>query len=450
MQPLKICIVITIAACLVGCKKPAPTAAADQAHHDHEHHDSDQHDEAEHHHESDHDHESHDHQESDDHHAHDEHDHHDEVVLTEQAIAQTGLKVETARRRALRPTFVAPARVSFNAEAMAHVGSPLPGRIVELSVRLGSKVNAGDQLMVVESAELGAAQSDCLTKRTAAQTVEPAVDLAKAALDRARNLHENSQAITLTEVQRREAEHRAAIASLKAAQAEAVAAENRLRLLGMTQQQIEALATSGEIKPRLTIAAPISGDIVQREVTLGELIGPDRDALLVIADIATLWVLADVPESRIPDLAMGAAAWINAGDLDPHRHEGAISYMAPMIDPRTQTASVRVVVHCDDQSLKPGMFVQVEIASANGAGGSASPPVVVPESAIQIVEGVTSVFVPVEGEANTFARRDVTVGQPVGGFVPVNSGLQDGESFVAVGSFILKAELGKSTAEHVH
>src|SRR4029453_7633884 len=138
-------------------------------------------------------------------------------------------------------------------------------------VRLGSDVKPGDPLVVVESPELGVAQSDYLIKRTAAETKASPVDLAKAALDRAQNLYQSSQGITLTEVQRREAEHKAAIAALKSAQAEAIAAENHLHLLGMTQEQVEALAASGEVHPRFTIVAPIAGQVVQREVTLGEL-----------------------------------------------------------------------------------------------------------------------------------------------------------------------------------
>jgi cobalt-zinc-cadmium efflux system membrane fusion protein len=240
------------------------------------------------------------------------------------------------------------------------------------------------------------------------------------------------------------------MAALKSAQAEAVAAENHLHLLGMTQEQVEALAASGEVNPRLTIVAPIAGEVVQREVTLGELVSPDREALLVLADMTTLWVLAEVPDARMPEIALGATAWINAGSLDPHRHQGEVSYIAPAVDPRTRTVSVRVVVECEDRSLKSGNFVQVEIVGVNSSGAEPQPVIAVPEQAIQTVEGGPAVFVPVRGEPNTFAKRPVTIGKAIGGLVPVYSGLVEGEQFVAAGSFILKAELGKSTAEHSH
>ncbi|HWB19180.1 MAG TPA: efflux RND transporter periplasmic adaptor subunit [Phycisphaerales bacterium] len=392
------------------------------------------------------------HDEADDHdHAHEgEAAHTDEVVLTAQAIEHYGLKTEAVRLWQLLPTFMAPARIGFNTEAIAHVGSPLSGRVVELKVRLGDNVLAGDPLVVVESPELGTAQSDFLIKRTAVDTAAPAVDLARATWDRARNLFESTQGLTLTEVQQREAEYKAASAALKSAEVEAVAAENRLHLLGMSQEQVETLARSGEVNPRSTLAAPIAGEVVLREVTLGELVHPEREALIVLADMTSLWALAEVPEARIQEVRLGATAWINAGELDPHRHEGQVSYIAPAIDPKTRTATVRVVVECNDRSLKPGNFVQIELVGSMPADGEPQPVLAVPESAIQTVEGDTAVFVPVDGEPNTFAKRKVTIGQPVGGLVPIMTGLVEGEHFVSAGSFILKAELGKSAAEHSH
>jgi cobalt-zinc-cadmium efflux system membrane fusion protein len=96
------------------------------------------------------------------------------------------------------------------------------------------------------------------------------------------------------------------------------------------------------------------------------------------------------------------------------------------------------------------MFVQVEIASMDRNHPDPPPVVAVPEEAVQSVEGQTAVFVPVAGEQNTFAKRAVTVGKPIAGLVPVLSGLAEGESFVAQGSFLLKADLGKGSAEHQH
>lgn len=382
--------------------------------------------------------------------SHGNHEHEDEVKLTTDAVSRYGIKVETASLYKLQPTFVAPARVAYNAEAMAHVGTPLPGRVVELRAKLGDTVKQGDVLLVVESPELGEAQSDYLVKQIAAKTAVSAVELAQSALERARGLYEENRAIALDEVKRREGEHKAAQAALLSAQAAATAAENKLHLLGMTQPVVEQLRDSSEVNPRFDIVAPIDGEVVEREATLGELVNREKEALLVLANLETLWVLADVPEARLPQVMLGATAWINAGSLDPHRHEGQVSYVAPQIDPRTRTAAVRIAVKCEHGALRPGAFVQVEITAMDRDKPAPPPVVAVPEQAMQTVEGRNVVFVPVPGEENTFTSRPVTVGSTVAGLTPILSGLVEGELFVSAGSFTLKAELGKATAEHQH
>lgn len=383
-------------------------------------------------------------------HDHDE-GHSDEVRLTEAAIERYGVKVQAATKRVLTPTFVCPARVAFNAEAMAHVGSPLRGRAVEIKVRLGDQVKKDQDLVVIESPELGEAQSEFLQKRTAAQSAAPQVDLAKASWDRAKALHEESQGISLAEVQRREAEYKAAVAAQVSAQSAVTAAENRLHLLGMDQAAVRALAQSGEVASRHVIRAPIDGQVVQRELTHGELVGPDREALLVLADTTTLWVLVDVPENRLADIAIGALASISLGLLEGESLDATISFISPIVDPTTRTAQARIDVHQTvGKGLRPGMFARVEITAAPPRGAEPTPVVAVPQEAVQTVEAEPSIFVPVPGEPSTFARRAVTVRPPVGGFVPILAGLAEGELFVVSGSFILKADLGKSSAAHEH
>ncbi|MBI1827282.1 MAG: efflux RND transporter periplasmic adaptor subunit [Planctomycetes bacterium] len=370
-----------------------------------------------------------------------------EVKLTSDAIARYGVKIESASLRKLQPTITAPARITFNAEGMAHVGSPLPGRIVELSVRLGDAVKKGDVVLVVESPQLGETQSDFLQKQIAAKTAVAAVDLAKNSLDRATRLYDENRGIALDDVQKREVEYKSAQAALLTSQAAATAAENKLHLLGMNQISVNELRTTSEVHPRFSIVAPVAGEVLEREVTLGELVQPEREALLVLADTHTLWVLADVPEARVKEVAIGAKALIQAGSVDPHKHEGNVSYIAPMIDPRTRTASVRIAVVCEDHTLRPGMFVQAEITSNDPTNPDPPAVIAIPDEAIQTIDGVTVLFVPVPHEDNTFTKRTVVAGKPVAGQIPIYSGLVAGEAFVASGSFILKAELLKGSAQ---
>jgi cobalt-zinc-cadmium efflux system membrane fusion protein len=336
---------------------------------------------------------------------------------------------------------------------MAHVGSSLRGRAVEIKVRLGDLVRKDQELVVIESPELGEAQSDFLQKRSAAQSAAPQVDLAKAAWDRAAGLLKESQGISLTEVQRREAEYKAGVAAQKAAEAAASAAENRLHILGMDQRAVEGITATSEIAPRFVIRAPIDGQVVQREVTQGELVSPEREALLVLADTRTLWVLADVPEANLAEVAVGVPAWVSVGFLAGERLEAQVSFISPIVDPTTRTAQVRIDVPEGTKGngnlhLRPGMFARAEITAVAVDGKDPKPVIAVPDEAVQTVEGGPAVFVPVAGEPNTYAKRPVTVGSPVGGLIPVLSGLAEGDQYVAAGSFILKADLGKSAAKH--
>lgn len=400
------------------------------------------------------------HEHGDDHdhdHEHGETEHSDEVTLTPAAIERYGVKVEPVQRRVLLPTILTPARVAFNTEAMAHVGSPLRGRAIEVKVRLGDTVTVGQPLVVVESPELGEAQADLLLKESAVLTATPAAQLSKLAWERAKELYERSQGISLTDVQRREAEYKATIANMKAAEAAVVASKNRLNLLGMDQAAVDALVKTSTIIPRYSIRSAIDGLVVQREVTPGEIISPDRESLMVIADTQSLWVLADVPEAKLAGVDRGTRAWVtigsSSGDALPAPHfEGKVTFVSPIVDPLTRSAQVRIEVPTSIEhglKLRPGMFAVAEIAHEI-AGAEPAAVIAVPDGAIQTVEGGPAIFVPVTGEPNTFAKRAVAVGKPVGGLVPILSGLSEGEPFVVTGTFILKAELGKAGAAHEH
>lgn len=371
--------------------------------------------------------------------------HGEEVKLNPDAVKKLGLRVQAAEKQVLIPTLTAPARVSYNTEAMAHVGAVIGGRIVELKVRKGDVVKKGDDLVVIESPQLGEAQSDLLQKRTNFEIAGPAVELAKSAYDRARSLYDEQRGIALTEVQKRETDYKAAVGALRSAKAGLTAAENKLHLLGMDQQAVDALAKSGEIKPRYSVIAPIAGTVISREVTLGELVNPEKESLLVIADMTTLWVLADVPEARLKDIAIGSNATVKIAALSTDGLQGTVSLIDPALDPNTRTARVRIEVKANGTPIRPGMFAQTQIAAGNDA--ESAPVLAVPDEAVQTVDGKSSVFVPVPGEENTFKKRQVELGKSVGGMIQVLSGLKEKEPVVVAGSFLLKAELGKGSAE---
>ena len=372
----------------------------------------------------------------------------DEVTLSAAAIAASGIELATAELGRLRAVVRAPAQIALNREGLAHVGCGVKGRIAEVRARLGASVRAGDVLAVVESVEFADAQSDFLAKASAAAAAAPAIELARSAHERARGLHAASQGIALAEVHKREAELRAAEAALSSAKTAQRAAESRLELLGLDAAARARLAETGAIDARFLVRAPLGWQVVEQEVALGELVGPERDALFVVADTSRLWVLADVPEARLSDVAVGAPARVLIGAEEDHWCDGVVAFVSPALDPRTRTVRARIEALDRHPELRPGVFAQAEIEVPLAA--DAEERVVVPLDAVRDLEGARVVFVPVAGEDGTFAPRRVTLGASAGGFVELRAGLVVGDRFVAKGAFLLEAELGKSSAVHEH
>jgi cobalt-zinc-cadmium efflux system membrane fusion protein len=392
------------------------------------------------------DHAGHDHAGRDGHDDHgEEAGHADEVKLAPEAIARAGIRVDKAVRMALVPTYRAPARVALDLDATAHVGVPVRGRVREVRVKRGDIVEKGGVLFVLDSPEFGAAQNEFLERRVAAETMGPALEIARSAHERAKRLLDAGGSMTLTEVQRREGEWRAAEASLTIARAAVTTAENNLHLLGMEQAAVDRLSSTREVDPTVVVAAPMAGTVLDRHVTLGELVSPDDESLIVLGDTSVVWIFAHVPETRLAEVRPGAAVALHAAAHPGRVFEGRVMAVPPRMDEATRTAEVRVEVK-DARGLRPGMFAQADVVM----GDAGAPVLAIPRESLQTVEGGPAVFVPVAGEENTFARRTVRVGAPVGGMLPVLEGLAEGESYVSEGSFLLKAELGKAGAAHEH
>jgi cobalt-zinc-cadmium efflux system membrane fusion protein len=370
----------------------------------------------------------------------------EKVKLTPEAMRKFGIRTGVAKKRKLTSHLIAPARLSFNTEAMAVIGVAVQGRVAEVKVRAGDSVKKRDELLIVESPELGEAQSDLLQKRTAVITAEGAVEPAKGAFDRAKTLFQKSQGISLTELQKREVEYKAAQNALLTAQAASAAAENKLSLLGMDAPAIEQLTRTSKINPKYVVRSPLAGMVVERTVNLGELVKPEREKLLVVADTSALWAIVDVPEARLREVTKESKVTISVPAAGDKSFDGTVSHVAPSVDEATRSVKMRVEIKADP-SLKPGMFAQADITSKAKTDNGEDEVLAVPDGAIQTVNGSTAVFIPVKGEENTFAVRLVSVGDTIGGTVSIISGLNEGEPIVTAGTFILKADLLKASAK---
>ncbi len=371
----------------------------------------------------------------------------DDVTLPVGAVERYGIEVEPVREVTLTATISAPGHLAFPQGAVARVGSAVAGRIVELRVRSGDRVAEGDPLLVIESPALGEAQSEYLQRRTLATSAGPTLEISRSAFERAQQLYASVKGIALSEVQRRETELRQAERDLEVARAAQAAALNRLLLLGMSEAGIRELEETGKIEPRFSILAPIRGRVVEVSATLGELVDPEKDRLMVIGDLSVLWAIAEVSESRLAEVGIGAPARVKVPALQHAGCEGRVAAVPTTLEASTRTAEVRIELPNPDETMLPGMFIQVEIESSRGAGTTT---LAVPDGAVMNVEGRSSVFVPTAPGGSVFCKHEVEIGTPVGDQIPVLAGLAAGDLVVVAGAFLLKAEHGKASAQHEH
>lgn len=371
--------------------------------------------------------------------------HHDEVEIGAAAAAAAGLRIEPATRRPLGEWLELSATVTFNRDRLAYVSTPVAGRITGIIVRTGDWVEKGQVILRIDSPQLGEAQSAYLLALAETAAARTGLEIQQSSLERAQRLQEG-QAISAGDYQKRESEYKAAGAALRSAEAACQAAFDRLRMTGMSPGEIEKIAASGQIQTLFEVRAPASGRIIERTAVQGETAGPERDKLAVIADTRTCWVLADLPESRIGQVRMGANAKLISAGLSERSLTGRIVRLDSTLDETTRTVHLLLEVDNPGELLKPGMFVRAGffVESASGQPGGT---LCVPVSAVLEYENSPTVFLAAPDEPDTYRARRITPGPAVSGLIPVLAGLQEGDRVVTAGAFIVKAELAKAIME---
>ncbi len=188
------------------------------------------------------------------------------------------------------------------------------------------------------------------------------------------------------------------------------------------------------------VYSAISGVVIKRHATLGETVGDDS-VLFIVADLSEVWAELAVYKQDVDSIKLGQKAQVTiASHLKPQ--EGEVIFFSPITEEKTQSRLARVLIKNPDPHFSPGAFVSGTIVTKEKQVA-----VAVDQSAIQRVEGAENIFVK-EGEK--FESRSVVTGSSDEGKIEIISGLKSGEEYASGNTFILKAELGKSEAEHEH
>lgn len=341
-----------------------------------------------------------------------------EVKLSEELSKRAKLTVEKVEKRALSPTLDLVGSVDFDADAVADVGGRIAGRITRVLVTVGDKVTKGQALMEIESHDLGEALADLLSARANLIAAEH-----HAARETALGQKQLSSAPVVE----------TARASAHALSAEVQGAEQRLLAMGLTPSELSSLK-AGQGPRRITLRAPIEGEVVERYAVLGQVVDPTQP-ILRIADLGRLWVELDLFERDLGKVHDGDSVEILSETYPGRVFSGTVSHINATIDTSTRTAKVRIEVPNPERLLRPGQFVHARLATR----GKSEPGIGIPRKALLQVEGETSVFVQTGKE--TFVARPVELGHAAGDLVEVRRGLIEGDRLVTEGGFVLKSEL---------
>jgi cobalt-zinc-cadmium efflux system membrane fusion protein len=375
---------------------------------------------------------------------HDEHEGHDHgeeekaedaVTLAPEAVKAARIAVATAERRSFSAALSAPARVTFPQRGVARVSARVPGQLADVKVEAGQLVKKGAVLAIIESPDLGKSRAEFLAALTKAKVAEANYKREKELL--AKGISSEREA--------REAE-----GGLAVARAELHTAEAHLHALGLTDEELSAFRADDHPTARFAIRSPIDGTVVEISGTIGQSV-EGTAPLFTVGDLSKLWVLADVYESQLGAVQVGKGAEVVVAAAPGRTFRGTVEAIGDVVDEKTRTVAVRIVVANADRALKPGMFATARIAGAAAAAakpGERSGGVVVPRDAVQKVGERTVVFVPA-GE-NQFRPVAVKLGAESAGEVEIASGIEEGTQVVTRGSFTLKSELSKESLSGGH
>jgi multidrug efflux pump subunit AcrA (membrane-fusion protein) len=324
------------------------------------------------------------------------------ISMNQEAVSAGGLRIETVSRRRLLFPFEATGVVSFNPRVRVQISARTSGRIEKINCFPGDRASAGQELIVLYSPEFLIAQAELLQINERLRLAGSADE--KDAADRL---------------------FRSAI--------------RRLEVLGLTRSEIDSVIRTGEPRPSLSVRAPFSGSILKSAGIAGGHVESGAE-LMEMADLSSLWVMADIYEASLASLQKGASAEIRTAAYPNEIFRGMLTNLGDVVEESTRTVKARVEIRNAYRKLKPGMFVNIKFIPSGTARTLA-----VPEKAVRNIEGGEFVFV--EHPKGSFSKRKIETGGKSEGWAEVLSGLKEGERIVSDGSFIVKSEFLKSDME---
>lgn len=347
----------------------------------------------------------------------------DSSLITPDANLQQQLQVAEIQTMPISDTLRVAGHIDFDENALARIGASVTGRITQIHASLGQEVHKGDLLAQLNSSELTNLQLSYLKARSQ-------MELNKRNVERAQALFK-ADVIGAAELQRRETEYDIAAAETRAAR-------DQLRVLGVSPGAIDKLGASGTIDSVSGVNASLHGIVVERNIAPGQVVQPS-DVLFVVANLARVWAVAQVPEQQISQVKMGQAVKIEVPALANEKLLGKLIYVGQTVNPETRTVLVRTELDNREGRLKPAMLSSMLIES------SPTQRLVVPSSAVVRENDEDHVFVAQEGGSYKLVK--VKLGAENNGQRVVLEGLKTGDKIVVQGAFHLNNERNRKEME---
>jgi len=343
----------------------------------------------------------------------------EKIALDDTRAKAAGVALAVAAPARISVAITLPGEIRFNEDRTAHVVPKLAGVVTGVRAELGQNVRQGQVLAVIASSGLSEQRSELLS-------AQRRLALAGTTFERERRLWQDKISAEQDYLQARQALSEAEIAVRNARQ--------KLNAIG-------AGSAAGADLNRLELRAPFDGVVMEKHLALGEAVKEDA-AVFTISDLSGVWAEIAVPPKDLALVRVGQTVVVKASAFEAQA-SGKITYVGSLLGEHTRTAKARVALANPDRAWRPGLFVSVDVLS----GLAAAAAVTVMADAIQTVEDKPVVFVKVAGG---FRAQPVVPGRSDGKLTEILKGLAAGAQYAAAGSFVLKAELGKDSAEHAH
>ncbi len=339
----------------------------------------------------------------------------DASALTLPPAQRARVQSQVVQRTNYTPTVQTTGTVAFDADQSTSVLAPISGPVTAILVQPGAEVRKGQPLAYVSSPDFAA---DLAAYRKATATFANTKRIA----DLDDQLFKNDA------IARRDLEQ--AQTDAANAQADVEAAAGQLRALGVDPQAAVAANASGQ-QIQGVIRAPISGTLVERLITPGQLLQAGTTPCFTVADLSKVWVMANIFSADLGRVSVGDRADITTS-ASPAHFPGTIDYIAALVDPTTKATQVRVLVPNPSHFLRRDMYVDVAIQSHRQDQG-----MLIPVASV-LRDDDNQPFVYVDQGNGRYLRRDVVLGSRVGDSYALASGLNPGERIVSEGGLFLQ------------